>query len=179
MHCDPDQSDAHAERLFACLFVLGTQRADRDRLLEGLELGLRLRDGAEGETRLIIQRETAVIASARARLTDDPADWQLAETLFDDSDEPLITREQFFFYFYRGLVKRALASSDPTRPRLFEAVASFAPPVRWRGSLTGRFPPRRLPVAKRFAQRFRARRPRPSCCGLDAGHPRLARCCCS
>ena len=125
MHCDPDQSDAHAERLFACLFVLGTQRADRDRLLEGLELGLRLRDGAEGETRLIIQRETAVIASARARLTDDPADWQLAETLFDDSDEPLITREQFFFYFYRGLVKRALASSDPTRPRLFEAVASF------------------------------------------------------
>lgn len=125
MHCDPDQSDAHAERLFACLFVLGTQRADRERLLEGVELGLRLRDGAEGETRTILQRETAVIASARARLTDDPADWQLAEALFDDAEEPLISREQFFFYFYRGLVKRALAAREPDTPRLFQALASF------------------------------------------------------
>lgn len=127
MGWDGDNSEAHAERLFACLFVLGTQRADRERLLEGLELGLRLRDGAEGETQAILQRETAVIASARARLTDDPADWQLADTLFGQAEEPLITREQFFFYFYRGLVKRALAADDAANrdANLAAAIASL------------------------------------------------------
>lgn len=127
LRCDPDNSETHAERLFACLFVLGTQRGDRERLLEGLELGLRLRDGAEGDTRAILQRETAVIASAHARLTDEPADWQLADTLFGDCEEPPLTREQFFFHFYRGLVKRALAGLEPTHraEQLALAVASF------------------------------------------------------
>lgn len=115
----------HVERLFACLFVLGTQRSDAGTLREALALADELAAAAEGPAREAILRESAVAASGLARVTRAADDWLEAERRHDAATEPPPGRETFFFHYYRGMAKREAAAIRSSEQALREAVAAF------------------------------------------------------
>jgi tetratricopeptide (TPR) repeat protein len=126
MAADPDNAEIHCERLFACLFVLGTQRNDPNRMQEGLELAMSLAQQSEDpELSAIFDREAAILATGLARLSQEPADWDLANALFDKAVEPAAEREIYFFHLYRGMVKREAAQRTGDGEALNQAIASF------------------------------------------------------
>jgi tetratricopeptide (TPR) repeat protein len=123
---DPENAEVHGERLFACLFVIGTQRNDPGRMHEGLEIAMKLRDATDDpELAGIYERESAILATGLARLSQDPKDWDLADSLFGKAPEPSAERELYFFHLYRGMVKREVAQRTGDPGALDEAVRSF------------------------------------------------------
>lgn len=115
----------HVERLFACVFVLGTQRNDPEMLREALGLADELAAEAEGDARQAILREAAVAATGLARATRSAEDWTEAERRHDAVEQPPPGRETFFFHYYRGMAKREAAALRTDEFALREAVAAF------------------------------------------------------
>ncbi|MCB2157030.1 hypothetical protein KQI84_19295 [bacterium] len=115
----------HLERLYACLFVLGTQHNDADRLREAQAAALRLLDTEDREIEAIYSRESAIVTAALARTANDPAEWDRAEQLFNEAIEPVSGREVFFFYYYRGLTTRELAQREQDQERFRKAAGYF------------------------------------------------------
>lgn len=129
----------HAERLYAVLFVLGTQTQGAKGLpylLEAHDLAVCLVEEAESaSTRNQWRIEVAVVSTAIARLGEDREPWVTADRLFEACEEPEGGREAFFFHFYRGLARRNVLSFeagkkgsgiDPARVRVAVRSLSFA-----------------------------------------------------
>ena len=115
----------HLERLYACLFVLGTQRNDADRLREAQQTALRLLNTEDGEVEAIYSRESAIVTAALARATREQDEWDRAEQLFDEAVDPVSGREVFFFYYYRGLTTREIAQRGQDQERFRKAAHYF------------------------------------------------------
>jgi tetratricopeptide (TPR) repeat protein len=131
-----DTRETHLERLFACLFVLGTQLEDSDRLDEALRVARERADAAEGAVREACLRDCATVATAIARKSQDLADWERARTLFEATDEPTEAREALFYQYYRGLTARALGQANADQQTLRQAVGAFRA-ARAHGSVPG------------------------------------------
>lgn len=126
MKLDAANSALHAERLYACLFILGTQFGSLARLQEALGLAdtMSAELGPEGNN--AYEREAVIVASAIARHTQKGEDWEEASRRFDLVAPPEGGgREAYFFHHYRGLVKRELARSQDRQDFLLEAIESL------------------------------------------------------
>ncbi len=125
LELDPDQRPLHGERLFTCLFVLGTQNNDQPRLEEALALALELAQNDDPTLAETYKREAAIVLTAIARISQDPKDWDRANEQFDSIAEPESDREAYFFLFYRGMVKRAVAHRLADQQAFADAVSSL------------------------------------------------------
>jgi len=125
LQLDPSNFGLHGERLYACLFVLGTQKDDLDRLRESYHIADVLSQSPEEMIAQNYKHEKAIIASGIARLTQLKDDWEAADSEFEDLECPDQGRERYFFCYYRALVKRALADILQDQNYLIEAIDSF------------------------------------------------------
>ncbi|MBX3730660.1 MAG: hypothetical protein KF858_15900 [Candidatus Sumerlaeia bacterium] len=131
-----DTRETHLERLFACLFVLGTQYEDRARLDEALRVASERAASTDGAVREGCQRDCATVATAIARKSQDLADWDRARASFAATREPAEAREALFYHYYRGLTSRALGQAHADQATLREAVGAFQA-ARAHGSVPG------------------------------------------
>ncbi|MDK2970300.1 MAG: hypothetical protein PWP23_55 [Candidatus Sumerlaeota bacterium] len=135
-HCREDTIDVHLERLFACLFVLGTQREDVGRLREALAVAERRAARETCEGLAACRRDQATVATAIARATQDPDDWEKAHQCFERAEEPPEGRDALFFHYYRGITRKALGERANDQALLEDAVRSFQA-ARRHGSVRG------------------------------------------
>ncbi|MGF1572431.1 MAG: tetratricopeptide repeat protein [Sumerlaeia bacterium] len=122
---DPEKFPFHAERLYTCLFVLGTQKNDLNRLKQSQALAEKLSDSADELLAANYQHELAIIKSGIARITQEIPDWEAADEAFEKLDCPDSGREKYFFCYYKGIVKRSLAEFHQDQQFLLEAIAAF------------------------------------------------------
>lgn len=116
----------HQERLFACLFILATQREDLALLGEVEDLADTLQNSDAPEARRdAFSREAAIAGAARARITQQEADWKRAEHLFLLAADPPDGREAFFFHYYEGIVLHRLGTMLADPGRLRRAARAF------------------------------------------------------
>lgn len=125
-HAAPELADEHAERLYSCLFVLGSQLGDKDRLEEARRMASAFAQNAPGEAlRNRYKRELAVVWTGIARITQDLADWERAEAEWEQAPEGTTDQDVFFGNYYRGLAKRAIGQADGNQDLLSKAAACF------------------------------------------------------
>ncbi|MEQ8819105.1 MAG: hypothetical protein RLY93_02595 [Sumerlaeia bacterium] len=126
LETDEGAQNVHRERLYAAVFVIGTQQSDPERLREAYDLALELADTSEEVTiREKYGREAAIVATAMARVSRQDADWRRAERLFSESKAPFDERETYFFHYYQGLVARELGQRLEDEARLASAADRF------------------------------------------------------
>lgn len=104
--CEGGDPRLHLERVYACLFVLGSAERSRSLLDEAHALAERLADTPDAEERARYLREVAILRTAIARESGEPADWRLAAGLFAQAEEPDPGPEAYFYFFYRGMAER-------------------------------------------------------------------------
>lgn len=122
---DPEKFPFHAERLYTCLFVLGTQKNDLVRLKQSETLAEKLSESADELLAENYRHELAIIKSGIARITQEIPDWEGADRAFESLECPETGREKYFFCYYKGIVKRSLAEFHQDQQFLLEAIASF------------------------------------------------------
>lgn len=134
---DPDTPGMHMVRLQTCLFVLGTQWRDVERLREATGLALQIRDFMEGTESAFFGRQAAVCAGALANITHEQEDYDRAEEYFDDAEMPQDDREDYFFHHFRGMLKRMIGQREQDPARLRQAIESFVRARATTGSVRG------------------------------------------
>lgn len=122
---DPEKFPFHAERLYTCLFVLGTQKNDLNRLKQSEKLAEQLSQSEDEPIADNYRQELAIIKSGIARITQEIPDWEAADEAFEALECPESGREKYFFCYYKGIVKRSLADYHQDHHFLLEAIAAF------------------------------------------------------
>ena len=125
LQLDAEQFALHAERLYTCLFVLGTQKSDLNRLRRSEQLALELVQTTDELLAENYRQELAIIKSGIARITQELPDWEHAGEAFDAIECPESGREKYFHCYYKGIVKRSLAEFHQDQQYLLEAIAAF------------------------------------------------------
>ncbi len=126
MDLDSKNRLMHGERLFACVFVMGTQGSDTNRLREAVKLADKLGAELPETKRESLQRDAATAASALARVTRSEEDWADVAQRFDELRIPEDGgREAYFHHHYHGMARRELARLHDSQSLLQEAIDSF------------------------------------------------------
>ncbi|MBI5155164.1 hypothetical protein HZA57_08000 [Candidatus Poribacteria bacterium] len=121
---DPGEWAMHAERLYGCLFVLGSQSGLAELLREAREIAGNLASEA-GELGSRFRNEVPIVSSAIARVTQDAGDWHAAAHEFDAAPAPEGDREACFYHQYRGIALREIAQRQPSDESFRRAIASL------------------------------------------------------
>lgn len=125
LELDPEHMLMHSERLYTCLFVVGTQKGDLAKLQESYEIANVLSQSDEELIAENYKHEKAIIRSGIARITGDVKDWLKAEEEFEELECPNSGREKYFFCYYKGMVKRTLSDLHEDQGLLIEAIHAF------------------------------------------------------